>query len=108
MLDRRVHTHPVLGPSPAGPEVTFYFNGEPFTGRAGEPIAAALAARGVLALRRHEADGSPRGVFCGIGHCFECRVTVNGVPGQRACLTPVTAGMQVAAGGPPAEGDHER
>lgn len=27
-------------------------------------------------------------MLCGIGHCFDCLVTVNGVPSQRACLRP--------------------
>ena len=38
------------------------------------------------------ASGAPRGVFCGIGVCFDCLVTVNGRPNQRACLVPGRAG----------------
>ena len=34
-------------------------------------------------------------MFCGIGVCFDCLVTVNGAPKVRACLTPVAEGMIV-------------
>lgn len=100
----RVDQHPVLGPAAPAPEVTFHFNAQPVRARAGEPIAAALLANGIRTLRRNEAGGDPRGLFCGIGHCFECRVVVNGEPGVRACLTPVQDGMRVESGPGPREG----
>lgn len=84
-------------------EVGFTFNGRELTGLAGEPIAAALLANGIRALGRHERSGRPRGIYCGIGHCYECRVTVNGVPGVRACLTPLESGMVVTSDGPERE-----
>ena len=62
----------------------------------GETVAAALTAAGITALR-HTRNGDPRGVFCGMGVCFECLVTVDGRPGQRACMTPLRDGMQVTA-----------
>jgi aerobic-type carbon monoxide dehydrogenase small subunit (CoxS/CutS family) len=34
-------------------------------------------------------------VFCGIGVCFDCLVTVNGVPNQRACLVPARPGDEI-------------
>lgn len=78
-----------------GDEITFTFNGLKLKGLAGEPIAAALLANGIRTLRRHEKSGKPRGIYCGIGHCYECRVTVDGVPGVRACLTPLKDGMAI-------------
>jgi sarcosine oxidase subunit alpha len=33
-----------------------------------------------------------------MGICFECRVTVNGVPHRRACLETVTEGMEIETG----------
>lgn len=57
-------------------------------------LAAALLALGETAFRR-SATGSPRGPVCGMGICYECRVTVNGVPQVRACMQPVTAGLDV-------------
>ncbi|MEI9906637.1 MAG: 2Fe-2S iron-sulfur cluster-binding protein [Actinomycetota bacterium] len=37
----------------------------------------------------------PRGIFCGIGVCFDCVVTIDGVPGQRSCVKKVVSGMKV-------------
>jgi len=82
-------------PVEAREEIGFTFNGKDYKGQAGEPIAAALLANGVRILRHHEKSGRPRGIYCGIGHCYECRVTVNGVPGVRSCLTPLEKGMEV-------------
>ena len=60
----------------------------------GEPLLAALTAGGFKTLRRTR-NGQPRGYFCGMGVCYECLVTIDGRPGQRACGTRVTAGMRV-------------
>ncbi|XVS60856.1 (2Fe-2S)-binding protein [Actinosynnema sp. CA-299493] len=53
-------------------------------GSAGQSIAALLLATGRTSWRRTRA-GRPRGVFCGIGTCFDCVVTVNGLRDVRAC-----------------------
>ncbi|WP_418606078.1 (2Fe-2S)-binding protein [Georgenia sp. SUBG003] len=42
--------------------------------------------------------GRPRGIFCGIGICHDCLVTVDGVPNQRACLVPLRSGMVLESG----------
>lgn len=54
----------------------------------GHTIAAALWRAGITSWRRTRTGAEPRGVFCGIGVCFDCLVTVNGRPNQRACLVP--------------------
>jgi sarcosine oxidase subunit alpha len=95
--DRRVQNHPILGPAPARAEVTLTFNGEPLTADEGEMLAAALLAHGIRALRATGPDEAPRGLYCAIGHCYECQVIVDGRAGVRACLTPVRAGMRVAS-----------
>lgn len=87
--------HPILGPLVPGRPVTFTFNGVEIQGREGEPIAAALIANGRWTLRHAEKSGEPRGIYCGMGHCYECRVTLDGVPNVRACLTPVRESMRV-------------
>ncbi len=60
----------------------------------GANLAAALAAtpRGVT---RDSVGGEPRGPLCGMGVCFECRVTVDGAPHVRACMTTCRAGLVV-------------
>ena len=54
-----------------------------------------LLAEGHLATRTTPA-GMPRGVYCGMGVCFDCLVVVDGVPNTRACVTWVREGMVVA------------
>ena len=67
--------------------------------RAGGPEPGRGApSRGQLALR-DSPGGAPRGLYCGIGVCQECRVVVDGVV-VRACVTPVAAGMRVTTGLP--------
>jgi sarcosine oxidase subunit alpha len=69
-------------------------DGRPLEAEAGTSLLAALWNAGILALRR-SARGDPRGPLCGMGTCFECRVTIDGLPHQRACSAAVRAGMQV-------------
>ena len=89
--------HPVLGPLPAAAAVPFTFEGREVVGRAGEPVAAALLAAGVRVLRTMPRGGEARGPSCMVGRCADCLVTFDGVPGVRACLEPVRAGIAVAA-----------
>ena len=69
----------------------------PLRVRADTTLAAALLDAGVRAFRR-SAAGEARAPLCGMGVCYECRVTVDGVPHRRACLVPVAAGMVVETG----------
>ena len=66
----------------------------------GEPLATALAAAGVLLLRRSPRAGDPRGAFCFMGVCQECAIFVDGRLRQD-CMTPVEAGMRVELRGVP-------
>lgn len=67
-------------------------DGEPLTAVPGQTIAAALMASGRDSWRRTRFGDRPRGVFCGIGACFDCLVTVNDVPDTRACQRTIAAG----------------
>ena len=75
--------------------VRFTFDGQEVLAREGETIAAALLAAGRRVLRLTGRREEPRGLFCGMGICFDCLVQVNGCPNVRACQTPVEAGMRV-------------
>lgn len=97
-MSQRIVHHPVLGSLTLGEPLHFIFNGDSYTAYEGETIAAALLAAGVRTLRVHEEKGTPRGIYCNIGHCYECRVHVDGVPTIRACMTLVKDGMNVSAG----------
>ncbi|MFC5469213.1 (2Fe-2S)-binding protein [Cohnella suwonensis] len=94
----RIDDHPILGRKPLRETVSFTFNGKPMKGYRGEPLAAALLAAGIRTLRKHEESGSPRGLYCGIGHCMECRLSVQGKGIVRSCLTPLEDGMNVFEG----------
>ena len=74
----------------------------PHRAAAGSSVAAALLNAGIWHVR-HALDGAPRAPLCGMGICYECRVTIDGVAHQRACLVPVTDGMIVRTSGGPGE-----
>ena len=75
-------------------EVTIKINGVPVTMPAGSMVAAAVLKTGVNSFRR-SVTGEARGPLCGMGICFECRVTVNGVAHVRSCQTVCENGMDV-------------
>lgn len=95
MKQGRVVDHPVLGPLPHSRDLTIYLDGRPVRAREGETVAAALVAAGWTAFRRTEKRHEPRGVFCAVGRCTDCVMTVNGVPNVRTCITRVEEEMRI-------------
>lgn len=79
-------------PMPA--DLVFRFEGQAVPARPGQSLAAALTQAGVRSFRK-TARGSERGIFCGMGVCQDCLVTVDGEPSQRACMTMAKARMEV-------------
>lgn len=75
-------------------KVRILVNGEAVVAYKGESVYAALLAAGYRRLRRSK-SGEPRGGLCGMGVCFECLVTVDGVPNQRACAIEVADQMEI-------------
>ena len=75
------------------PEVSLRVDGVALSVAPDISLAAALAQVGQGATRR-SLGGAPRGAFCGMGICFECRVRVDGCE-RLACITRVAAGMEV-------------
>jgi predicted molibdopterin-dependent oxidoreductase YjgC len=78
-----------------GSWVTVKINGATHTARAGETVHAALLASGIRPLRKTLKHEQGRGVLCGMGVCYECLVTVNGVSNVRACMTEIQANMEI-------------
>ena len=74
--------------------VTLKVNDAPLSVPAGSMVAAAVLQAGVNSFRR-SVTGEARGPLCGMGICFECRVTVNGVAHVRSCQTLCEDGMDV-------------
>lgn len=75
--------------------VTITVDGKPLTGITGQSIAGVVMACDQLELRRTAFGDRPRGVFCGIGVCFDCLVEVNGVQDVRACQRKAREGDEV-------------
>ena len=75
-------------------DCTITWNGAAIPARAGEPLAAALLAAGIVHFRDTAISGGGRGPFCMMGACFECLVEVDGVANRQACMVPVAAGLQ--------------
>jgi NADPH-dependent 2,4-dienoyl-CoA reductase/sulfur reductase-like enzyme len=78
-----------------GKEVEIFVNGQPVRAFEGETIGAVLAAAGIREFRRTEQLQDPRGLYCCMGTCHGCLVTVNSQPNVKACVTPVQTGQQI-------------
>ncbi len=77
-----------------GRPLTLVVNGRRVTAYEGETVHAALLAAGLRGMRKSK-TGEARSVFCGMGVCFECLVTVDGMRDRRACMTVVEEGMVI-------------
>ena len=74
--------------------VTITVDARPCVVPADASVAAALLTAGVDAFRR-SVTGESRAPLCGMGICYECRVTIDEITNRRACLVPVAEGMHV-------------
>ena len=90
----RIEDHPIVSYEEHR-LVSFTYDGKEMKGKEGEPIAAALIANGITTLRYTDKEHAPRSLFCGIGQCMDCAMTVDGIPNVRTCITPLKAGMKV-------------
>lgn len=91
----RIKEHPILGIQEEAKLVEIFVDGKPIEAREGEMIAAALTAAGIRAFRKTAIKHKPRGIFCAIGRCTDCAMTVDGVPNVRTCVTRVRDGMRI-------------
>ncbi len=74
--------------------ITLDINGNRISVQAGSTVAAAVLQSGQTTFRR-SITGESRAALCGMGICFECRVTVNGQPHVRSCQIICRDGMDV-------------
>jgi len=91
----RILDHPILGKADKRKETFIFLDGKKIPAYEGEPIAAALAAAGIKVFRFTSTRDEPRGIFCAIGRCTDCVMTVDGQPNVRTCVTPVEEGMKI-------------
>ncbi|MEM1187992.1 MAG: FAD-dependent oxidoreductase [Pseudomonadota bacterium] len=73
---------------------TVSFEGKALPARRGQSLASVLSDGGESVFRR-TAKGTGRGLFCGMGVCQDCLLTVDGRANQRACMTTAQPGMVV-------------
>jgi len=78
--------------------VTLLVNGVSVTMPAGSMVSAAILKTGIHGFRR-SVTGEPRGPLCGMGICFECRVTIDDDQHCRSCQTVCRNGMDVRTDG---------
>lgn len=108
MQDERTHSVPlpngypakdpdgrVVGAVQRGGIVEILVDGQALRAHEGETVAAALLAIGQRVLRTTARRSEPRGIYCGIGNCFDCVMTIDGQLSVRTCQTFVRRGMCV-------------
>ncbi|MCP5101994.1 MAG: (2Fe-2S)-binding protein [bacterium] len=76
-------------------KVKLSVNGKKIPAYKGETILAALMAAGYKKMKKSPLNNEPRGALCGMGVCFECMVTVNGIRNTRSCMTEVENNMEI-------------
>ena len=88
----RLSTH---GDVARGEPIEVHVDGRPLGAFTGETVAAALMAAGVRVFRTTARERSPRGLYCGMGVCYDCLVVVDGRSNTRACMTTLRPGMRI-------------
>ena len=78
-----------------GRKIEVTVNGRKVVAYEGELVSTVLQAEGINVFGRKRDTGRPSGIYCGMGVCYECLVTVNGIPNTRACQTYVTDQMVI-------------
>jgi predicted molibdopterin-dependent oxidoreductase YjgC len=78
----------------SGRTVGLIVDGAALRAAEGTTVAAALINAQQLAFRT-TTGGDTRGPLCGMGVCYECRVTIDDVAHQRACMVQVSDGMRI-------------
>jgi len=91
----RIIHHQILGDLSKKKVVEITCDGQKIKAREGETIAAALLATGKKVFRYSEKRKEPRSLFCAIGRCTDCVMTVNNKPNVRTCVTLVEDGMEI-------------
>lgn len=80
---------------PTPDQIALTVDGVPVTVQRGTSVAVAVAIAGHAS--RISVAGESRGPLCGMGICFECRVTINGRKHQRSCQILCALDMEVRA-----------
>ena len=68
-------------------KIIININGKDTPARLGDTVLASLLASGHVAMKKSRKLNEPRGPLCGMGVCYECQVSIDGKPNQRACMS---------------------
>jgi hypothetical protein len=79
--------------SPPFDSFTIEVDGKMLMAVKGQTIAEVLLSNGIRFFRKTRGN-APRGVYCGMGVCFECRMIVDGKPNVRTCMALATPGCR--------------
>jgi D-hydroxyproline dehydrogenase subunit gamma len=74
-------------------QISMTVNGTRVSVPSGSTVAVAMVIAGQAC--RISVTRQPRGPLCGMGICFECRVSINGRPHCRGCQILCAPGMDV-------------
>ncbi len=74
--------------------ITLQINNQEISVAEGSTVATAIFASDAENFRR-SVSGESRFPLCGMGICFECRVSVNGTKHQRSCQLLAEEGMKI-------------
>jgi sarcosine oxidase subunit alpha len=77
--------------------VRLTINGQMLRMPAGSTVAAAVLLTETTV--RRSVTGEARAPLCGMGICYECRVTINGQAHARSCQIVCAEGMEVRTDG---------
>lgn len=81
--------------NPTPQRITVKLNGREVSAAAGQSVGAVLMGEGIKAWRTTRNEGKPRGLFCGIGACYDCLITVDHQANQRACMVEACDTMNI-------------
>jgi predicted molibdopterin-dependent oxidoreductase YjgC len=70
-------------------------DGQKVIAHEGETLATVLMAAGINAFAVHASPYAPSRLFCGMGTCQQCLVTIDGLPNCQACRVFAHPGMKV-------------
>ncbi len=76
--------------------ITILIDGKEFEVEEGSTLGYVLHDIKHAQIRKTSKKSEPRGLYCGMGVCYECLVTVDDHSGIRSCMTQVHSGMRVA------------
>ena len=82
-----------------GRSIEVTVDGQIVTAFEGELVSTVLQTEGISIFARKHTTGRPSGVYCGMGACYECLVTINGIHNVRACQTLAADQMVIETGG---------